>query len=98
MTVSENVLVDMYKIRGVPTPDNFVDNVKKTLSHRPLKCLGVRLLMNINDDSNYILVSYWPDEESMLSSAPSLHRQIMRAAEDAELHSNIENYEIKHEI
>ena len=96
--MSETMLVDMYNISGVPTQNNFTENVKQSLNHRPVNCLGVRLLMNLDDDSHYILVSYWPDEESMLTGTPFLHEQFMKAAEGAKIQSKIENFEIKHEI
>ena len=90
------MLVDMYNIHGVSTP-GFMDKMKKTLNHRPIKCMGVRLLMNLHDNSHYILVSYWPDEESMMKGTTLLHRQIMKIA-DANIRTRTENYEIGYEI
>ena len=89
------MLVDMYNIDGVSAP-NFVDNMKKAVIQRPSKCLGVRLLTNLHDESHYILVSYWPDEESMLKGAPNLHGQVTKA--DAKIRARSENYDIAHEI
>jgi len=87
----------MYNIIGVQTSNHFMDAMKQTLSQRPAKCLGVRLLMNLQDNTRYIVVSYWPDKESMLTGTPPLHGQIMKVL-GAETTLRTENYEIKHEI
>jgi hypothetical protein len=91
------MLVDMYHIVGAQLPGHFIDIVKKTLSQRPTKCLGVRLLMDLNDNTRYIVVSYWPDNETMLIGTASLHGQIIKLL-GAETELRTENYEIKHEI
>jgi len=88
----------MYTVSDIATPQEFMDKMKRTLSHRPVGCMGIRLLMNLHDGSNFILVSYWPDERSMFSGTPFLHEQIVSATKDTRARIRIANYEIKHEV
>ena len=90
--------MDMQNITSVRKSDVCVNTIKRILSQRPTDCLGVRLLANLNDHENYILVSYWRDRNSMLMGTVLLHEQIMKAVEGFATASRMDAYEIKHEV
>jgi len=93
---SGNMFVNMHHIDGISTPQLFIDHIMSSLKHRPTNCLGIRLLMNLRDNSRYIVVSYWSDEESMRKGTPLVNEQILKVV--GRPCPRIESYEIKHEI
>ena len=90
------MFVNMYHIDDISTPQVFIDHMMSSLNHRPTNCFGIRLLMNLHDNSRYIVVSYWPDEECMRKGTSRIEEQIMKVV--GRTCPRIENYEIKHEI
>lgn len=90
--------MDMQNITSVRKSDACAITIKRILVQRPADCLGVRLLANLNDHENYVVVSYWRDRDSMLAGTVLLHEQIMKAVEGFATTSSMDTYEIKHEV
>ena len=88
----------MQNITGVRKSDVCIITIKTILAQRPTDCLGVRLLANLNDHENYVVVSYWRDRDSMLTGTVLLREQIMKAVAGFATTSRMDTYEIKHEV
>lgn len=91
------MFVDMYRFEGARESNAFISKLKRILTHQPSKCLGIRLLANLNAKGSCIVVSYWPDKLGLVAGSSELHERIERAVEGLTFKSAIETYEITYE-